>query len=142
MKIVIFKGEAPFNLRGDWGCITIEGRGVINRVDEVSWSRAKKAYSSFIEDFITRGYLIDGDTKDSETFRDDEVDKDALSDAESKQGSQRSPSLGDDDTNQKKDKSQERVNLEKKSAELGIPFDDKTSSAELKRKIREKLGRA
>lgn len=142
MKCVIFKGEAPFNLRGAWGCITIEGRGVINRVNENDWRQAKKVYASFIEDYITRGYLVETDTKDKDTFRDDDVDQDAMGDAEANQGTSRNATLSDDSNKQaQQEKSKERLGLEKRASELNIAFDDKTTSTELKKKIRELMAR-
>lgn len=140
MECVIFKGEAPFNLRGAWGCITIEGRGVINRVEERAWAEAKKAYASMIEDYKTRGYLVESNTNDLNTFRDENADQDAMNEAAAGQGTSRDVNLNDENhQGGGHDKSQNRVRLEQRAAELGIAFDDKTTSTELKKKIRENM---
>lgn len=141
MKCVIFKGETPFNLRGAWGCITIEGRGVINRVEKGAWAQAKKAYASVIEDYKTRGYLIESDTKDLKTFRDNDVNNDTMKEASASQGTSRNARLIDGSNEQTEVKSKERIGLEKKANELNIAFDDKTTSTELKKKIRELMVR-
>lgn len=142
MKCVIFKGVASFNLRGDWGCITIEGNGVINRVNENAWNLAKKKYASLIEDFVSKGLIEESNTKDNNKYRDDDAESDAKKDAQSEQDKKVNPNLLMEDQAVKEDeKSKHRLGLEAKALELGISFDDKTSSTELKTKIREKMGR-
>ena len=141
MKCVIFKGEAPFNLRGAWGCITIEGRGVINRVEERAWAEAKKAYASMIEDYKTRGYLVESNTNDLKTFRDGDVYVTSINEAAASQGTSRNVKINDENHQSSSEelKIRLRLKLEQRAAELGIAFDDKTTSTELKKKIREKM---
>lgn len=137
MKCVIYKGTAPFCMRGAWGKLTIESNGIINRVDESAWSLAKKEYASVIEDFKNQGLLEEVESKDKTKYRDSEANKDAKRDAEHKQNKTKNPALVIEENGTQSQNDTQRALAEEKAKELGIAFDSETSTSELKRKIRE-----
>lgn len=139
MKCIIFRGIAPFNLSGSWGDLVIEGRGIINRVNEAKWGIAYKQYQSVIDDFISKGLLEVVETKDLNTPRDEDADKDALKDTEDSQNA----SQGGNITNESKatrptPKSENRIKLENTATMLGIQFDENMSNKEIGRLIEAK----
>lgn len=133
MKCLVFKGSAPFVLRGAWGELTIEAGGIITRCEIAKWEQAYKQYKSVIDDFVASGHLVINDTNDKDKYRDNDVNSDAMSEEQSKQNGSRSASIQDENIPMQKGK--ERLKLESKASELGILFDDKTSNTELKTKI-------
>lgn len=138
MKCLVFKGSAPFVLRGAWGELTIEANGVITRCDVAKWEQAYKQFKSVFDDFIASGHLVINETNDKEKYRDGDVESDNMSDELSKQNQNRSGSIQDEHIPTEKSKDRQRV--EAKASELGIKFDDKTTTTELKNKITEALG--
>lgn len=138
MKCLVFKGTAPFILRGAWGELTIESGGIITRCDDSKWKMCYQEHKKVIDDFVSSGYLVFSDTKDKDTYRDDDVSDDAMGDEESKQNKERSEKINDEQI--PKEKSNTRSKLEAKAFELGIKFDEKTSNTELKTQIVEALG--
>lgn len=139
MKCIIFRGIAPFNLGGSWGDLVIEGRGIINRVDQAKWNLAYKQYRGVIDDFVSKGLLEVSETKDGNTPRDENASLDALKDAQNAQNKNQSKEITNESNETKpKPKSENRIKLENFAISLGIQFDDNMTNKEIGRLIEAK----